>query len=151
MPARFLCGWREADMAIVKAERVPKGMRQAKIGTPKGSAMVYASMGGSMTEIVTLEHSRPGELSTVITRSTTDYRSPIGSVFEGTLFDGSSQGVSTGAEFFSMSLPVRTGFSGGPLMNEQGEVVGISMSVAQGTSYASSVTNIATLKKKCKL
>ncbi|HVB19765.1 MAG TPA: serine protease [Candidatus Paceibacterota bacterium] len=154
VPARYIGSISEADLALLQVEKVPNGMR----GLPFKEAVVgEAVYGRSIQENVIVD--------TAQTKTAPNTISMIGPVsFFGTVAAKGNAGISqnlsgmgerepfyevipTQYQLIRIAGETEAGFSGSPLYNEWGEVIGIVTSTGGGATYAPSSKNFPALLK----
>jgi S1-C subfamily serine protease len=112
-PVTVVARDKQLDLALLRLERVPEGRRPARIGS-----IVGASMGDEVFAM-----GAPRKMQFSLSRGIVSY---VGRSFDGTLY------VQT-------DLAANSGSSGGPVMNERGELIGISSFIlknSQGLAFA---------------
>lgn len=140
--AELVCFSSIADVAIVQTESVPESSMEAVLGIAHpGDAVTAIMSGDGLTSFAETQH-ETAKYTTLVTTAKQDFYANVVSVFEAGLFTGSATPEPTGMVFISLDKAVRTGFSGGPITNVAGQVVGIVTTINGGVTYVSSASNI---------
>ena len=144
--AKLVCASSVADVAILETESVSADSTEAVLAKPEVGQDVFAIMGGGLVSFGTLIHTTAG-MNALLTTADQRFKAQIQSVFEARLHNGTLNPEFTGKWFFSLDKAVRTGFSGGGMMNEDGKTVGLAATISGGVSYITSSENIKNLLK----
>jgi len=148
--ARLVCASSLFDVAIIETDSVPDESTEAILFKPEEGSEVFAIMGGSLVNFSNLIHTTAG-MKALLTTADQRFQARIQSIFEARLHNGTLDPNFTGAWFFSLDKAVRTGFSGGGMMNREGKILGLSTTISGGVSYITSSQNIIALleTKEC--
>ncbi len=155
IPAMLVAELPDAELALFQLERVPKNMRALKFEEAVIGERVWArsvqrdalfEAGGTNTVPNTLHFEGPitftgaiaakGRLSVTTIMTGKGVQRPFADL------------VPTEHEVIRISGQVEPGFSGGPLFNEEGVVVGIVSSSGNGDTYAISATTFRAILRK---
>lgn len=150
LPAKLLCASSVADVAILKTATVPATATEAILASPRKDVEVFSVLRDGLVPFSSLQYTSQG-LSQLLTRAPQRFRAKVESVFEALLNNGTVHPDRTGEWFFSLDKAVRTGFSGGGLMDKNGHVLGLAVTIDGGITYATSAENIQKLRtsKQC--
>lgn len=148
--AKLICASSVFDVAILETESVSAESTEAVLNKPEEGSEVFAIMGGSLVSFSNLMHTTAG-MNALLTTADQRFKAQIQSVFEARLHNGTLNPEFTGGWFFSLDKAVRTGFSGGGMMNKEGKTLGLATTISGGVSYITSSQNITALvqSKEC--
>ena len=143
--ARFVKAWPEAEMALIELVSIPEGMKPLRLGKPSIHEPVYTKAKGRFP-FGQVPNTAPGQIPSLFINAELPFSATVVEIQEALIEDG-KEGVRTGARYLVVHGQARSGFSGGPLFNKKGEVVGITVGgdIGGGFGYFSSIENLKRL------
>lgn len=139
-PAKLVCTWKEADLMIMQVDNVNSSRIEAIPDSPMFGQRVYI-----LNPITFRSLGDIGDSGGSLT-----YRNPLVQI--GTVLGiGEAyldEDEATGAFYITIENEVTSGSSGGPVVNEEGKVIGVVNYGDEDKTEASSTVNIANLMMK---
>lgn len=132
MPAKLLAAWAEADIALLKLESVPDGMKPVAFAK---DVSLYSDVFAKISLVEDSDNGISVILESLPFRAKVVNIAPLVTVSPGAF-------KAIGAEFLYLDKAIKNGFSGSLFVNEKGEAVGMGKFIDSGYSGIVSASSI---------